>query len=160
MGSSISHEITPRATGPGSIRASVPVSIVVLLTIAVAACADDDGSAKRPAGNSTGTPTTAPSSGADKPSGDRRYTREQVIEALGVTRGRDENGVPNSDLRTGCFAIKIFVTPKDNMAAYVQIGDPVATNPSGEVGAAVGTYAGVSASKCLRIFTRRLAKLA
>jgi hypothetical protein len=77
-----------------------------------------------------------------------------------VTRGRDENGVPNSDLRTGCFAIKIFVTPEDNMAAYVQIGDPVATNPSGEVGAAVGTYAGVSASKCLRIFTRRLAKLA
>ena len=160
MRRSISDVITPRATGPGSIRASVPVSIVVLLTIAVAACADDGGSAKRPAGNPTATPTTAPSAGGDKPSGDPRYTRDQVIEALGVTRGRDENGVPNSDLRTGCFAIKIFVTPEDNMAAYVQIGDPVATNPSGEVGAAVGTYAGVSASKCLRIFTRRLAKLA
>jgi hypothetical protein len=159
MRPSISDEITPRATGPRSIRASVPVSIVVLLTIAVAACFDDGGSAKRPAGSPT-TPTTARSAGGDKPSGDPRYTRAQVIEALGVTRGRDENGVPNSDLRTGCFAIKIFVTPEDNMAAYVQIGDPVATNPSGEVGAAVGTYAGVSASKCLRIFTRRLAKLA
>src|ERR687894_2193914 len=158
MRRSISDEITPRATRPGSIRASV--SIVVLLTIAVAACADDGESAKSPAGSPTATPTTAPSAGRDKPSGDPRYTRDQVIEALGVTRGRDENGVPNSDLRTGCFAIKIFVTPEDNMAAYVQIGDPVATNPSGEVGAAVGTYAGVSASKCLRIFTRRLAKLA
>jgi hypothetical protein len=160
MRRSISNMTTPRATGPGSIRASVPVSIVVLLMIAVAACDDDGGSAKSPAGSPTATPTTAPSADGDKPSGDPRYTRDQVIEALGVTRGRDENGVPNSDLRTGCFAIKIFVTPEDNMAAYVQIGDPVATNPSGEVGAAVGTYAGVSASKCLRIFTRRLAKLA
>jgi hypothetical protein len=160
MRRSISDVISPRATGPGSARASVRVSIVVLLTIAVAACADDGGSAERPARDPTATQTTAPSAGDDKPSGDPRYTREQVIEALGVTRGRDENGVPNSDLRTGCFAIKIFVTPEDNMAAYVQIGDPVATNPSGEVGAAVGTYAGVSASKCLRIFTRRLAKLA
>jgi hypothetical protein len=156
MRRSISDEITPRATGPGSIRASVPVSIVLLLTIALAACADDGGSAKSPADS----PTTAPSAGGEEPSGDPRYTRSQVIEALGVTRGRDENGVPNSDLRTGCFAIKIFVTPEDNMAAYVQIGDPVATNPSGEVGVAVGTYAGVSTSKCLRIFTRRLAKLA
>jgi hypothetical protein len=160
MRRSISDTITPRATGTGSIRASVPVSIVVLLTIAVAACADDGESAKSPAGSPTATPTTAPSADGDKPSGHPRYTRDQVIEALGVTRGRDQNGVPNSDLRTGCFAIKIFVTPEDNMAAYVQIGDPVATNPSGEVGAAVGTYAGVSASKCLRIFTRRLAKLA
>jgi hypothetical protein len=140
-------------------RASVPVSIVVLLTIAFAACADDGGSAERPDGNPAATPTTAASAGGDKPSGDPPYTREQVIEALGVTRGRDENGVPYSDLKTGCFAIKIFVTPEDNMAAYVQIGDPVATNPSGEVGAAVGTYEGVSASKCLRIFKRRLAKL-
>ena len=156
----IRDTITPRATGPGSIRASVPVSIVVLLMIAVAACDDDGGAAKSPAGSPTATPTTAPSANGDQPSGRPRYTRDQVIEALGVTRGRDENGVPNSDLRTGCFAIKIFVTPEDNMAAYVQIGDPVATNPSGEVGAAVGTYAGVSASKCLRIFTRRLAKLA
>lgn len=133
--------------------------MVLLLTIAVAACADDGGSAKSASGGPATTPTAAPSAGRDKPSGEPRYTRDQVIEALGVTRGRDENGVPNSDLRTGCFAIKIFVTPEDNMAAYVQIGDPVATNPSGEVGAAVGTYAGVSASKCLRIFTRRLAKL-
>ena len=45
------------------------------------------------------------------------------------------------------------------MAAYIQIGDPVATNPSGEVGVAVGTYAGVSETKCLRIFKRRLVKL-
>jgi hypothetical protein len=160
MRRSICDETTSRPTGPSCIRASVRVSIVVLLTIAVAACADDGGSAERPAGSPTATSTTAPSTGGDKPSGGPRYTREQVIEALGVTRGRDENGVPNSDLRTGCFAIKIFVTPEDNMAAYVQIGDPVATNPSGEVGAAVGTYEGVSASKCLRIFTRRLAKLA
>jgi hypothetical protein len=78
---------------------------------------------------------------------------------LGVTRGRDENGVKNSDLRTGCFAVKIFLEPEDNMAAYIQIGDPVATNPSGEVGVAVGTYAGVSESKCLRLFKRRLAAL-
>ena len=76
-----------------------------------------------------------------------------------MTRGRDENGVMNSDLKTGCFAIKIFVTPQDNMAAYIQIGDPVATNPSGEVGAAIGTYAGVSASKCLKLFERRLLEL-
>jgi hypothetical protein len=159
MRSSISDAITPSAIGPGSIRAFAPLSIMVLLTIAVAACDNDGGSAKSPAGTPTATPATAPSAGGDKPGGDPRYTRDQVIEALGVTRGRDENGVPNSDMRTGCFAIKIFVTPEDNMAAYVQIGDPVATNPSGEVGAAVGTYAGVSASKCLRIFTRRLAKL-
>lgn len=156
MRRSISDAIPPRATGPGSIRASVPLSIVVLLTIGVAACGDGGGSAKSPGGSPTATPATAPSAAGDEPS----YTRDQVIEALGVTRGRDENGVPNSDLKTGCFAIKIFVTPADNMAAYLQIGDPVATNPSGEVGAAVGTYAGVSASKCLRIFTRRLAKLA
>jgi hypothetical protein len=160
MRRSICDETTPRATGPGCIRTSVPVVMVVLLTIAIAACADDGESAKRPAGGSTATSTTTSSAGGDKLRGGPRYTREQVIEALGVTRGRDENGVPNSDLRTGCFAIKIFVTPEDNMAAYVQIGDPVATNPSGEVGAAVGTYEGVSASKCLRIFTRRLAKLA
>jgi len=160
MRSSTSDEIAPRATGPGSIRTSVPISIVFLLTIAVAGCFDDGGSSKSPAGSPTATPTTDRSAGGDKPSGGPRYTRNQVIEALGVTRGRDENGVPNSDLRTGCFAIKIFVTPEDNMAAYLQIGDPVATNPSGEVGAAIGTYAGVSASKCLRIFTRRLAKLA
>jgi hypothetical protein len=159
MRSSTSDAITPSATGPGSIRASAPLSILVLLTIAVAACDSDGGSAKSPAGSPTATPATAPSADGDKPGGDPRYTRDQVIEALGVTHGRDENGVPNSDLRTGCFAIKIFVTPEDNMAAYVQIGDPVATNPSGEVGAAVGSYAGVSASKCLRIFTRRLAKL-
>ena len=160
MRRSISDAITPRAAGRGSIRASVRLSIVVLLAIALAACGDDGGSAKRAAGSPTATPATAPSAGDDEPGGDPRYTRDQVIEALGVTRGRDENGVPNSDLRTGCFAIKIFVTPEDNMAAYVQIGDPVATNPSGEVGAAVGTYEGVSAAKCLRIFTRRLAKLA
>ena len=89
-----------------------------------------------------------------------RRPRKKTRKSTSRWFERDENGVPNSDLRTGCFAIKIFVTPEDNMAAYVQIGDPVATNPSGEVGAAVGTYAGVSASKCLRIFTRRLAKLA
>jgi hypothetical protein len=159
MRRSISDEITPGVTEPRSIRASLPVTILVLLTVAVAACTDDDESAKRPADNPTTTRTAAPSAGRDNPSGDPRYTRNQVIEALGVTRGRDENGVPNSDLRTGCFAIKIFVTPEDNMAAYEQIGDPVATNPSGEVGAAVATYAGVSESKCLRIFTRRLAKL-
>jgi hypothetical protein len=45
------------------------------------------------------------------------------------------------------------------MAAYIQIGDPVATNPAGDVGVTIGTYHGVSASKCLRIFKRRLAKL-
>ena len=131
------------------------LSIVLLPALAVAACGDDGGSAKRPAASPTATPAT----GGDEPGGAPRYTRDQLIEALGVTRGRDENGVPNSDLKTGCFAMKIFVTPEDNMAAYVQIGDPVATTPSGEVGVAVGTYAGVSASKCLRIFTRRLAKL-
>jgi len=147
------------ATGPGSIRAAAQLLIVVLLTIAVAAC-DDGGSAKNPANSPTAAPATAPSAGSDESGGGPHYTRDQVIEALRVTRGRDENGVPNSDLRTGCFAIKIFVTPEDNMAAYVQIGDPVATNPSGEVGAAIGTYAGVSAAKCLRIFARRLAKLA
>ena len=76
-----------------------------------------------------------------------------------MTRGRDENSVKNSDLDTGCFATKIFLGPEDNMAAYIQIGDPVATNPSGEIGVAVGTYAGVSESKCLRIFQRRLARL-
>src|SRR5688572_28551784 len=98
MRRSISDVITPRATGPGSIRVSVAVSVVVLLTIAVAACADDGGSAGSPAGSPTATPTTTASAGGDKPSGDPRYTRDQVIEALGVTRGRDENGVPNSDL--------------------------------------------------------------
>jgi|SRR5919112_2564917 hypothetical protein len=126
----------------------------VLLAVVLAGCGDKGG-----ADSAAGTATAAPSPAGDEPGGTRGYTREQVIEALGVTAGRDRNGVPNSDLRTGCFATKIFVTPADNMAAYIQIGDPVATNPSGEVGAAVGTYAGVSASKCLRIFTRRLEKL-
>jgi hypothetical protein len=160
MRRSISDAIAPRATVAGSSRASVPPSIVILLALVLVACGDDGGPGKGPAGSPAATPATASSAGDEKSGGVPRYTRDQVIEALGVTRGRDENGVPNSDLRTGCFAIKIFVTPEDNMAAYVQIGDPVATNPSGEVGAAVGTYEGVSASKCLRIFTRRLAKLA
>lgn len=88
-----------------------------------------------------------------------RYTREQIAEALGVTAGHDRNGVPNSDLRTGCFAKRIFITPEDNMAAHQEIGDPVATDPSGEVGAWVGTYEGVSERRCLRLFERRLAEL-
>lgn len=87
------------------------------------------------------------------------YTRAQIIAALGVTRGRDANGVPNSDLRIGCFASKIFVSPSDNMAAYQEIGDPVATNRHGNVGVVVGTYAGASESRCLRVFRERLARL-
>jgi hypothetical protein len=151
--------ITALATRPGFIRALTASPIVVFLAIAIGACGDGGG----PGTDRAGTPTPAPATAAPSPAGGESdaapYTREQVVEALGVTRGRDENGVMNSDLKTGCFASKVFVTPADNMAAYQQIGDPVATNPSGEVGAAVGTYAGVSAAKCLRIFTRRLSKL-
>ena len=137
-----------------------PVAVAALLSIVVAACGDDGSDDRTPAASPG--PTTAaaaPSPAGTAPGDAARFTREQVIEALGVTRGRDENGVMNSDLKTGCFAIKIFVTPQDNMAAYIQIGDPVATNPSGEVGAAIGTYAGVSASKCLKLFERRLLEL-
>ena len=136
------------------------LAIVVPVSIVIAACGGDGSGDRTPgasASPTTGTPAASPA--GSEPGGATRFTRAQVIEALGVTRGRDENGVMNSDLSTGCFATKIFVTPDDNMAAYIQIGDPVATNPSGDVGAAVGTYAGVSASKCLRIFERRLLKL-
>ncbi len=137
-----------------------PLAVVVLVSIVVAACGGDGSGDRTPASSaSPTTATTAASPAGSEPGGASRFTREQVIEALGVTRGRDENGVMNSDLKTGCFAIKIFVTPEDNMAAYIQIGDPVATNPSGEVGAAIGTYAGVSASKCLKLFERRLLDL-
>jgi hypothetical protein len=139
-----------------------PLAIVLLLALLVAACGKDGTAGQaHPARTDTRSVATASAT----PSGDaeaghaRRYTREQVIEALRVTRGADENGVENSDPRSGCFASKIFVTPDDNMAAYIQIGDPVATNPSGAVGVTIGTYAGVSSSKCLRIFKRRLAKL-
>ena len=86
-------------------------------------------------------------------------TREQLIEALGVTPGRDPDGVPHSDRRAGCYAFKIFARPEDNMAAYIEIGDPVVTNPSKTVGAVVGTYKGVSLRRCLRLFEQRLAKL-
>ena len=124
------------------------------MSIVFGACGDDGKDDRPPVATPASTPESSQAGGE---SGDAPgYTREQVIEALGVTRGRDENGVPNSDLRTGCFALKIFVTPEDNMEAYIQIGDPVATNPSGEVGAVVGTYEGVSESKCLRLFERRL----
>ena len=142
--------------------ARIALPIVLMLAL-VAACGDDASSGTgggTPADTrsaATATPTSAATAG--EPAATRRYSYDQVVEALGVTRGRDENGVPNSDLRTGCFASKIFLTPEDNMAAYIQIGDPVATNPSGEIGVAIGTYAGVSESKCLRIFKRRLAKL-
>jgi hypothetical protein len=142
--------------------ARVALPIVLMLAL-VAACGDDSpsetgGGAPTDARSAaTATATSSPTSG--EPDAARRYSYDQVVEALGVTRGRDENGVKNSDLRTGCFASKIFLTPEDNMAAYIQIGDPVATNPSGEIGVAVGTYAGVSEAKCLRIFKRRLAKL-
>ena len=139
--------------------ARIAVPIVLLFALA-AACGDDGPSGTGATDTrSSATATATPSAAGSEQDGARRYTHEQVIEALGVTPGRDENGVKNSDLRTGCFAVKIFVTPEDNMAAYVQIGDPVATNPSGEVGVAIGTYAGVSESKCLRIFKRRLVKL-
>jgi hypothetical protein len=142
--------------------ARVALPIVLMLAL-VAACGDDSpsetgGGAPTDARSAaTATATSSPTAG--EPDAGGRYSYDQVVEALGVTRGRDENGVKNSDLRTGCFASKIFLTPEDNMAAYIQIGDPVATNPSGEIGVAVGTYAGVSEAKCLRIFKRRLAKL-
>jgi hypothetical protein len=132
------------------------LSIVVLVGVTLPACGGD-GQAD-PARSGTPAAATA-ENGQTAAAGASRYKREDVIAALGVTRGRDENGVWNSDLRTGCFASKIFVSPADNMAAYIQIGDPVATNPSGAVGVTIGTYRGVSASKCLRIFKRRLAKL-
>ena len=139
-------------------RLSGSALLAAFLAVTLAACGDD-GKADRAAGEARTAVSATPSPAGGESGTVTGYTREQVIEALGVTRGRDENGVMNSDLRTGCFASKIFVAPEDNMAAYVQIGDPVATNPSGLVGVAIGTYAGVSASKCLRIFERRLATL-
>lgn len=140
-------------------RTRVPA--ILLLGLLLASCGGGraDEPAADPAPTEAATAATAsptPSSSEQEGSG---YTREQVIEALGVTPGRDENGVPNSDLRTGCFAKKIFLTEEDNMAAYVQIGDPVATNPSGAVGVFVGNYSGVSPARCLRLFVRRLARL-
>lgn len=71
----------------------------------------------------------------------------------------DENGVPDSDRGAGCYAFKIFAAPEDNMRAYVEIGDPVATDPSKTVGAVVGNYKGVPLRKCVRLFERRPAKL-
>jgi hypothetical protein len=139
------------------------IATIALLLALVAACGDDSSSGTGGGGSTdarpsaTATATSSPAAG--EPEAAPHYSYAQVVEALGVTRGRDENGVMHSDLHTGCFATKIFVTPEDNMAAYIQIGDPVATNPSGEIGVAVGTYAGVSESKCLRIFKQRLAKL-
>jgi hypothetical protein len=142
--------------------ARIALPIVLMLAL-VAACGDDSpsetGGGAPTDARSAATATATSSTTAGEPDAGGRYSYDQVVEALGVTRGRDENGVKNSDLRTGCFASKIFLTPEDNMAAYIQIGDPVATNPSGEIGVAVGTYAGVSEAKCLRIFKRRLAKL-
>jgi hypothetical protein len=131
---------------------------VVLLVFLIAGCGGD-GSADQADPARTGTPAAANASATPAADEARSYTREDVIAALHVTRGRDENGVWNSDLTTGCFASKIFVTPEDNMAAYEEIGDPIATNPSGAVGVTIGTYRGVATSKCLRIFKRRLAKL-
>ncbi len=145
-------------TRPSSIWRVSETTLLAVLLVVLVACGDDgkpDGASGKAAASASATPSPA----GGEPGTAPRYTREQVIEALEVTRGRDENGVMNSDLRTGCFASKIFVGPEDNMAAYIQIGDPVATNPSGEIGVAVGTYAGVSESKCRRIFERRLAKL-
>jgi hypothetical protein len=136
------------------------LSTLLLLASSLAACGEDGRT--QAARNDVPSPAAAsatPSPGTGEASGARGYTREEVIEALGVTPGRDRNGVHNSDLRSGCFASKIFVTPDDNMAAYIQIGDPVATNPSGAVGVTIGTYEGVSTSKCYRLFKRRLAKL-
>ncbi len=82
-----------------------------------------------------------------------------MIDALGVTPGRDPNGVPNSDRRAGCYAFKVFARPEDNMEAYIEIGDPVATNPSKTVGAVVGNYKGIPLRRCVRLFERRLASL-
>ncbi len=134
-----------------------PPLLAVSAALLIGACGESEDS--KPAAERPPTPNQAAVPASTAKAGSPVYTREQIIEALGVTPGRDENGVAHSDLSIGCFAGKIFVSPADNMPAYQQIGDPVATNRSGNVGVAVGTYAGASESRCLRIFKQRLAAL-
>ncbi len=134
------------------------MATVVSMAALVGGCGEDrrgDGGA----GGATSQASGAQPAATPTPRAPAGVSRNEVIAALGVTRGRDENGVPNSDPRAGCYAFKIFAGPEDNMRAYVEIGDPVAANPSKTAGAVVGNYKGVSLRKCVRLFERRLAKL-
>lgn len=114
----------------------VGITFVVALAVSLAACDSSN----------TSTGHNRPERAA--------YTERQVARVLGLHR----DGVAWEDDKQQCEAAVIF-TNSDAMEVYIAAGDPVATNPSGTVGAKVISYEGVDPQMCFDRFQTALKRL-
>jgi hypothetical protein len=124
----------------------VRFGIVLLVAVLLLAGCGGDESTSSGGGSSSG--------GHNRPKS-AKYTQDEVIEALGLHWTDDH--VDAEDDTQECVASVVFTRAED-MKPYVEAGDPVATNPSGEVGVKVGSYEGVDQQVCFDRFQQALKK--
>jgi hypothetical protein len=127
--------------------AKTVAALAVAAALAAAACGSGS--------SATATATaTSNDSGYNRPER-AKYTEEQVAAALGLKRNEVGDW---DDPREQCSAPVIFTAP-DQMRIYIDAGDAVTTNPSGQVGAKVVPYQGVDAQMCFDRFQAALKSL-
>jgi hypothetical protein len=82
--------------------------------------------------------TTTHTNGYNRPAAPH-YTEQQVADMLDLHL--DSSGISYSDPKEECVAFVIMVTAAQ-VHLYADAGDPVATNPAGDVGVKVGVEGG------------------